>query len=234
MPKTAEKERAKNSKKVEKNFSLTGEETALLLQIIIDYKSNKAALGLDWETVRSRYEDICERLQSRYPKESSGVDAEEYPNCSDPSVITKEKIIPKIKRIKMQFRKAVDSGRRSGGGRIVLSLYEECNEIWAGSPAVESLSEGIESSIGMTPSAANSTLDDSDSDLLADQSSSSAGFTDITSSETLDATGKDYEEEPSTRPKTMGEKRRNLLQHLKEKKDSKLTKRLSAVLSCLI
>ena len=59
-----------------------------------------------------------------------------------------------------------------------------------------SLSGGIEISIGMTPSATNSTLDDSDSDLLADQSSSSAGFTDIASSETLDTTGKDYEEEP--------------------------------------
>ncbi len=58
----------------------------------------------------------------------------------------------------------------------------------------------------MTPSAKNLTLDDSDSDLLADKSSSSAGFTDIASSETLDTTGKDNEEEPSTRPKTMGRK----------------------------
>ena len=192
------------------NFSQTDEETALLLRIIIVNKSNKAALGLDWETIKSKYEDICERLQSRYPKESSRVDKEQYPNCSDPSVIITDKIIPKIKRIKMQFRKAVDSGRRSGGGRIVLSLYDECNEIWAGSPAVESLSDGIESSIAMISSAANSTPDtEHKSDLSANRSPSSASFTVISSSETLDTTEKDYDEEPSTKPKNMGETRRN-------------------------
>ncbi len=106
-------------------------------------------------------------MQSRYPKESSGVDAEEDPNCSDPSIITKDRIIPKIKRINMQFRRVVQTGR-SGGSRIVVSLYDECSEIRAGSPAVESLSDGKENSIAMTSSSINSTVDDSDSDLLAD------------------------------------------------------------------
>ena len=170
MPKKLENTSTGSSKKAYKNFTLKDEETALLLQVIIDYKSSKAALGLDWESVKSKYEDLCDRLQSRYPKENSGVDEQKYPNCSNPSVISRDKIIPKIKRIKMQFRKAVDSGRRSGGGRVVLSLYDECSEIWGGCPAVESLSNGIESSsmgISYTSSFANV---EKDEDLLPDQS----------------------------------------------------------------
>ena len=50
VPKTAEK--------TEKdNFVWTDEETALLVKIIIDYKAAKSNLGLDWETVRMRYEE---------------------------------------------------------------------------------------------------------------------------------------------------------------------------------
>ncbi len=64
MPKTAESTPAKTGNKAKNNFSWTDEESALLLQIIIDYKSNKTALGLDWETIKSKYEDICERMIS--------------------------------------------------------------------------------------------------------------------------------------------------------------------------
>ena len=87
---------AKSGRTTKKSLSWTDEETALLLQVIIDYKSSKAALGLDWETFKSKYDDICERLQSRYPKERDESDPEEYPHYTDPSVITREKITPKI------------------------------------------------------------------------------------------------------------------------------------------
>ena len=57
-------------KKVEKiNFVWTDEETALHIKIIIDYKAAKANLGLDWETVKMRYEEITERFHDSYPKE---------------------------------------------------------------------------------------------------------------------------------------------------------------------
>ena len=51
-----------------------------------------------------------------------------------------------IKNLKIGFRKVIDSGRKSGGGRAVGSLFMECNDIWAGSPAVEKLDGGLESS----------------------------------------------------------------------------------------
>ena len=34
------------------------EEINLLLRVVIDYKAGKAGQGVDWESVRSKYEDV--------------------------------------------------------------------------------------------------------------------------------------------------------------------------------
>ena len=41
------------TKKTEKNFVWTDDDTALLVQVIIDYKTSKAANGLDWELIKN-------------------------------------------------------------------------------------------------------------------------------------------------------------------------------------
>ena len=51
-----------------------------------------------------------------------------------------------IKAVRGNYRKAVDTGRQSDGGRVVATFYELCQEIWAGSPATESIASGVESS----------------------------------------------------------------------------------------
>ncbi len=51
------------AKKAEKNFVWTDDETALLVQIIIDYKAAKASSGLDWETGKRKYDELIKRLQ---------------------------------------------------------------------------------------------------------------------------------------------------------------------------
>ena len=142
---TKHNKEGKHGKNIEKNFVWTEEEVILLLHEIIDYKTSTEAAGLDWETIKSKYEEITERFQERYPKEGNGANEQEFPNFRNPKVIGKDRVIPKIKRIKASFRKAVDSGRRSRGGRVVSALYKECIEIWGGSPAVDSFSGGIES-----------------------------------------------------------------------------------------
>lgn len=205
---------AGSGKKATKAFSWTDEECALLLHVIIDYKASKSAQGLDWDTIKNKYEEITARLQDRYPKENSGVSAEEFPNCADPTVLRKDRIMAKVKRVKGNFRKAVDSARRSGGGRVVLALYDECNEIWAGSPAVESIYEGIESSI-LTQD--NCPIETSSSVDIEAQ---------ITDSEKEgDCESNDLQQKESI--EKVGETRRNLIKHLKEKRDGKLTKRLA-------
>ena len=211
--------------KSSKTFSWTDEETSLLLQVVIDYKASKTATGLDWETVKNRYEDITERFQVQYPREGADANMEEYPNFADPSKITKERIIARLKRIKLNFRKAIDSGRRSGGGRVVLALYDECNDVWGGSPAVESIDHGIESSI------TTDETDGGESSSVAD--SFTKGTSDLIQSDSwnLDAdeesVSDDSNQTQKVTVKDMGQVRRNLIQHLREKRDGKLTKRIS-------
>lgn len=46
--------------------------------------------------------------------------------------------------IAKKFREAVDSGRKSGHGRVVLLYFDLCKGIWGGSPAISTIVEGIE------------------------------------------------------------------------------------------
>ena len=46
--------------------------------------------------------------------------------------------------MKVDFRRARESGRRSGKWKTVAILYEKCSGIWCGSPASESIENGID------------------------------------------------------------------------------------------
>ena len=123
-----------------KIFTWTDEELALLLQTVLDFKTAKLSIGQDWETVKSKYNDIAQLFISNYPREASA----EFPNTNILDSFNKCRIAAKIKKLKMGYRKAIDCGKKSGGGRAVGSLFKECNEIWSGSPAVEKLGGGLE------------------------------------------------------------------------------------------
>ena len=154
------------------NFQWTDEEIGLLLAIETDYKSAKAAEGLAWGTAKNRYENIAKN----YPKN----DLQAYPRGGQDvlKTFTKDRVQSKIKKIKAGYRKAVDTGRKSGGGRLVASFYDECCEIWAGSPAVEPITRGIETS---TASPSSSSVDlDSSRDLEPEEENTDGVDTDIT------------------------------------------------------
>ena len=73
----------------------------------------------------------------------------------------------KLNAIRLKFRAAIDSGRKSGHGRVVLLCFESCKAIWGGSSATSTIRAGIEStdstvevesrSSSPTPSLASST-----------------------------------------------------------------------------
>lgn len=73
------------------NFTWTDEELRLLLDVINDYKAEKASSGLDWETVKNKYEHIRMKFTERYPNDGT----EGFPNGEDASVFTKERILSK-------------------------------------------------------------------------------------------------------------------------------------------
>ncbi|KAK2548401.1 hypothetical protein P5673_031469 [Acropora cervicornis] len=53
-------------------------------------------------------------------------------------------ITSKLKTIRQKYRLAVEDGRRSGHGRVVLLLFELCEQICGGFPASNTISSGIE------------------------------------------------------------------------------------------
>lgn len=126
-------------------FTWTDEETALLLNVALSYKNENTCEGEEWESIRTRYEELQELFIERYPNNDEfKVDPAQFPNCEDTSIFSKEKINAKLKRIKFGYRKAIDSGRRSEGGRVVTILFDKCAELWSGCPAVEAMDNGIE------------------------------------------------------------------------------------------
>ncbi|KAK7177197.1 hypothetical protein R3I93_001242 [Phoxinus phoxinus] len=76
-------------------------------------------------------------------------------------MVSKAQVTPKLKNIRSKYRHAVDTGRRSGQGRVVLIFYELCEEIWGGSPATRSIDAGIET--GDLEETSTSTVEPSDS-----------------------------------------------------------------------
>ena len=44
-----------------KNFMWTDDEINLLLHVVLNYKVGKTNEGFDWETVKSKYEDITKK-----------------------------------------------------------------------------------------------------------------------------------------------------------------------------
>ena len=61
-----------------------------------------------WVTVKFKYDDIAQLFISNYPKEKSG----EFPNSDILDAFNKNRISAKIKKLKMGYKKAIDSGRK--------------------------------------------------------------------------------------------------------------------------
>ena len=48
------------------SFSFTDDEIQLLLEVCIEYKAQREYCGVDWESVRNKYEQIQEKLIQQY------------------------------------------------------------------------------------------------------------------------------------------------------------------------
>ena len=59
--------------------------------------------------------------------------------------MTVKRIGGKLKTIRTNFKKDVDTNKRSGRGRVVLlTFYGLCKKLWSGSPAVTSIENLID------------------------------------------------------------------------------------------
>ena len=133
------------NKASQEQFVWTDDEAELLLNVTLEYKVKKTSECIDWESVKTKYEDILKLFQENLSSSEDGSSLDkDYPHKKES--VTKNVVTTKLKSIRLKFRKAVDAGRRSGHGRVVLLYFELCEKIWGGAPATEQLSSGLETS----------------------------------------------------------------------------------------
>ena len=182
------------------------------------------------------YEMLCEIFVRAGP-DATGANITEFPRANTPELLTKERIAAKLKRVRTGYKKAVDAGRRSGGGRVVLTFYDLCENVWGGSPAVESISGGIDTSAqeNHTSVTSDSSLDRQDS-VSPDPSvtSNSSFFGDVNEGESsLDSPllpGEDEESDlnqPLAAPCSSKDRRAKISKFLTDRKDAKMNKKLN-------
>ena len=110
----------------------TDDEVKRLNHVIQEYKVSKAAESTDWESVKSKYDDITQRFRDSLTAENLPV--------KFPVHITKNIVTPKFKAIRINFCCAVVSGDHSGRGRVDYLYFELCEAVWGhwgGSPALD-------------------------------------------------------------------------------------------------
>lgn len=107
------------------SFSWTDGEIEACLQSALEFKAVKEFLNVDWETCRTKYEDISKIMEKEKDVK-----------------ISKERVAAKLKKIRLKFREAIDRGKKSGGGRIVTEFYDLCSSLWGASPAVTCIQNG--------------------------------------------------------------------------------------------
>ena len=143
------REKAKGKgKALKKTFVRSDEEVELLLACALEYKTEKEAQGVDWESVRSKYGDI----KQLYVKCVEGTGGEDSVSLSEDiqerrkraTELTKETVASKLKNVRQKYREAVDSGRRSGHGRVIMLYFDACQKIWGGCPATQEIPCGVE------------------------------------------------------------------------------------------
>ena len=149
--------------------------------------------------------------------------------------ITKLIVSSKLKSIRFKFRQAVDSGRRSGHGRVVMLYYELCQQLWAGSPATEQINVGFESTelasndvnlvVGDESHAANESMFSATEDMSTGIDSS--GLSNANNSELLSVELQLGEEEQHESRKESTKQRREFLDDkMKNYKQEKLKRKL--------
>ena len=107
------------------DFNWADDEIQLLLEVCFDFKAENYYEGVNFESKRTKYEQIKSKFCEQYPE----VEDEKFLRSNDLDSITKELVSAKLKLIRTNFKTAVDTWKRGGGGRIIFTFYELCKRI---------------------------------------------------------------------------------------------------------
>ncbi len=124
--------------------------------------------------------------------------------------LTKERVVAKIKALRLKYRKALDSGRKTGGGTVVAQFYDICSKIWSGSPAAEAIEGGIDSSL-----TSENTTTETTNDELSILPEPAQALNDGMSSDESETSTQDPDHH-----------QRDLVKHLQESRNAKFKKKI--------
>ena len=97
----------------------TDNEVELLLGVARSNSWQKDFDGLEWKSVKSKYEDIRSEFVRLYDERN---DQEDFPH-KQVSFLVKESPA-KLKILEKKYKKAVHTAKRSGGGRTVACFFD--------------------------------------------------------------------------------------------------------------
>ena len=100
----------------EQQFKWTDDEIQLLLEVVKNYKATQTQQKLNWVKIQRRYEQIAAQFNEEYPEQPSDL----YPHKREE--ITTDRVTAKLKKLQTAYKKAEDSKRKSGGGRVVITF----------------------------------------------------------------------------------------------------------------
>ena len=87
------------------------------MEACIEYKADRGYCGADSESVRNKYEQIQEKIIQQYSINST----DGFSNSENAEqTLTVKRIGGKLKTIRTNLKKAVDTNKRSSGGRVVI------------------------------------------------------------------------------------------------------------------
>ena len=111
MP-NSEGQSSKAKKSKSDNFVWSDDEVELLLNVVLEYKTARTAENVDWQTCQTKYTDILDLFRAQYPsKENADKIGKEFPH--EVEELNKTILMNKLKAVRVKFRGAVDSGRKS-------------------------------------------------------------------------------------------------------------------------
>ena len=181
-----------------------------MLEVCIEYKVEFEYCRIDSELVRNKFEQTQEKLVQQYPKRSNDC----FPNSGNAEqTLTVKHIGGKLKIIRTNFKKVVDTIIRSGGGRVVLTFSGLCEKFWSGSPAVTSIENSID-----TSSSTNQSPESTENNNNKNMAPSSAEGTSYALESGSNFEESEYFDEATKR---RGKMRKLLKNHLSEKFSSK-------------
>ena len=109
--------------KQQDSFQWSDDEVELLLTLTHEYKVKHSGECTDWEKVKTKYVDILALFWEQLPSgtEEASQPKKDYPHHPDQITLNR-----------LKYRQAIDSGKKSGHGRVIMCYFDLCNKIWAG------------------------------------------------------------------------------------------------------